>query len=364
MANATTLEEGKQNMQDRILNAAEELFASSSYSATRISDIAAKAGVNQALVHYYFSTKERLYEAVLERLFQQWESYLLKQSWEDVRPEHMLQQYIEAHFEIKCQVPNLYKIFHKESIDGGEMFSKYASKQWLNDYKDKSEMFKRWKLAGIIEPQANEQVVLFCLWGMMNQFYYRDLQALQMITGLTGTKEELQREIVEQMVALAKHGILTHTKRNQVEAVDGQLKRIQLLVFPSDLDPLKDEVEHMEEVLRDWKECELQLVASDADMIEALEQISTSHLTFIITSTQVGELSPALLSWLQLVEQQHAAIVERYVGIWTKKGTAAADALQRQLEETVNRLGGFSVARTPTLTLHGYLNRCAKMSRL
>ena len=52
---------------DRILDAAERLFASGGYAATSLRSIMADAGVNVAAVHYYFRSKESLLEAVLMR---------------------------------------------------------------------------------------------------------------------------------------------------------------------------------------------------------------------------------------------------------------------------------------------------------
>src|SRR5687768_17013247 len=51
-----------------ILDAAERLFAERGYAATTIKQIGAAAGVNSALLYYYFADKEQLYRAVLERL--------------------------------------------------------------------------------------------------------------------------------------------------------------------------------------------------------------------------------------------------------------------------------------------------------
>src|SRR5688500_8026293 len=51
-----------------ILDAAERLFAERGYAATTIKQIGSDAGVNSALLYYYFADKERLYRAVLERL--------------------------------------------------------------------------------------------------------------------------------------------------------------------------------------------------------------------------------------------------------------------------------------------------------
>jgi AcrR family transcriptional regulator len=53
---------------ERILAAAEELFAESGFEATPTSKIAAKARVPKGLVHYYFQRKPDLLTALVERL--------------------------------------------------------------------------------------------------------------------------------------------------------------------------------------------------------------------------------------------------------------------------------------------------------
>lgn len=49
----------------KILDAARALFSDWGYDATRIKDVALKAGVNAALVHHYFGDKDDLYQTVL-----------------------------------------------------------------------------------------------------------------------------------------------------------------------------------------------------------------------------------------------------------------------------------------------------------
>lgn len=53
---------------ERILSAAEELFAEHGFDATPTSRIAARAGVPKGLVHYYFRRKTDLLAALVERL--------------------------------------------------------------------------------------------------------------------------------------------------------------------------------------------------------------------------------------------------------------------------------------------------------
>ncbi|AZQ36529.1 TetR/AcrR family transcriptional regulator [Streptomyces cyaneochromogenes] len=54
---------------DRILNAAREEFSERGYDKTSVRGIAKAAGVDSALVHHYFGTKEQVFEAAVEVAF-------------------------------------------------------------------------------------------------------------------------------------------------------------------------------------------------------------------------------------------------------------------------------------------------------
>jgi AcrR family transcriptional regulator len=53
---------------EQILDAAERLFAEQGFARTTIKQIGGAAGVNSALLYYYFADKEQLYQEVLRRL--------------------------------------------------------------------------------------------------------------------------------------------------------------------------------------------------------------------------------------------------------------------------------------------------------
>ncbi|MBC7832256.1 MAG: TetR/AcrR family transcriptional regulator [Hyphomicrobium sp.] len=53
----------------QIARAAEGLFAKREFDSVSVRDIAASAGVNSALVGYYFGTKDQLYRALFERRY-------------------------------------------------------------------------------------------------------------------------------------------------------------------------------------------------------------------------------------------------------------------------------------------------------
>ena len=52
---------------DRILDAAELIFADEGFAGAKMRDIANQAGVNQALIRYYFGSKEELFDDVFRR---------------------------------------------------------------------------------------------------------------------------------------------------------------------------------------------------------------------------------------------------------------------------------------------------------
>lgn len=54
---------------DQILAAADSLFGELGFDATTTRDIATRSGVNKALIHYYFGTKDELLEALLESYY-------------------------------------------------------------------------------------------------------------------------------------------------------------------------------------------------------------------------------------------------------------------------------------------------------
>ena len=52
--------------EDKILLAAAKVFTEKGFSGTRTRDIAEEAGINLALLNYYFRTKEKLFEQVMK----------------------------------------------------------------------------------------------------------------------------------------------------------------------------------------------------------------------------------------------------------------------------------------------------------
>lgn len=64
--------------EEKIKEAARKVFMQKGYSATRTRDIAEEAGINLALLNYYFRSKEKLFHQVMQEKLQQFFGILLK----------------------------------------------------------------------------------------------------------------------------------------------------------------------------------------------------------------------------------------------------------------------------------------------
>jgi len=58
-----------QSTEDAILTAARKVFSAHGLQGARMQDIADEAGINKALLHYYFRSKEKLFEIIFQEAF-------------------------------------------------------------------------------------------------------------------------------------------------------------------------------------------------------------------------------------------------------------------------------------------------------
>lgn len=63
---ATKKQNIKLSTEEKIVSAARKLFTQKGYEGTKTRDIAKEAGINLALLNYYFRSKEKLFEMIME----------------------------------------------------------------------------------------------------------------------------------------------------------------------------------------------------------------------------------------------------------------------------------------------------------
>ena len=108
MKSEKQMNEQEQTTEEKILEAASEVFTEKGFSGTRTRDIAEKAGINLALLNYYFRSKEKLFEQVMKikvvLLFGKILPILIN---EKTSLEEKIDLASEKYFEILSKNPNL-----------------------------------------------------------------------------------------------------------------------------------------------------------------------------------------------------------------------------------------------------------------
>ena len=110
-----------QTSEQQILNAAEEEFLSKGYDGARTTSIAKSAGVTHAMLHYYFRTKEQLFETFISKKIQEIKPLMLYIFGDASLPLlERLEQAISRHFDFVCENEDLVRFLINEILPSKE----------------------------------------------------------------------------------------------------------------------------------------------------------------------------------------------------------------------------------------------------
>lgn len=152
----------------RILDAAEHVFAESGFAGARMSEIAQRAGLPKANLHYYFGTKEELYRAVLDAILAEWSAKLDR--WTaDADPGDTLRAYIREKLEFSRLRPQASKVFANEMIHGAPVLGDYLSRDVRRLVEAKSAVVEAWVRRGRMAPVDGPNLI-FMLWALTQHY--------------------------------------------------------------------------------------------------------------------------------------------------------------------------------------------------
>jgi len=101
--------ESKQNLEDKIIEVAKQLFVENGFENTNMTDIANAAGINRTTLHYYFRTKEKMFSAVFGSLVYSFLPRMHIIFQEDIPFIDKLNKILDEYMEIFLENPSLPK---------------------------------------------------------------------------------------------------------------------------------------------------------------------------------------------------------------------------------------------------------------
>lgn len=108
--------------EEKILEAAKEVFMKYGLYGARMQDIADTAKINKALLHYYFRSKEKLFDAVFDGALEKYFAQMTVIGDKSMPIKERLMQYVDNMFDFFTEYPQMSMFIIKEISINPEMF--------------------------------------------------------------------------------------------------------------------------------------------------------------------------------------------------------------------------------------------------
>ena len=159
---------------EKILLAAEKVFAEQGYAGTKMADIAQQAQLPRSNLHYYFSTKDELYREVLVNLLDTWElEGACFENFDD--PRVVLTSYIMEKMNHSRTRPHGSKLWANEIMRGAPLFQDMLDEHMAKGAKLMEQKIRQWvdeKRINPVEPSA----LLYMIWASTQHYADFDYQ--------------------------------------------------------------------------------------------------------------------------------------------------------------------------------------------
>lgn len=150
-------------LEQKILDAAEVVFAEHGFHGASLESIAERAGLSKQNMLYYFSSKESLYQSVLKNILDLWiEKMALMEQVGDT-PASMLENYIRGKLEVSRDRPYGSKVFANEVISGGAHLKAYLERDLLPQLEVDLKLVRGWIAAGEMD-SVDPEHLFFTIW--------------------------------------------------------------------------------------------------------------------------------------------------------------------------------------------------------
>ncbi|GAA5138100.1 TetR/AcrR family transcriptional regulator [Thalassotalea piscium] len=148
---------------NKILEAAENIFALKGYSGATIEAIAEQSDLSKQNMLYYFSSKEVLYQAVLRKILHLWMESLNLLDQQGENPATMLSNYIRGKLEISRTMPNGSKVFANEIINGAPHIKEYLKDNLIPVLEEDVKLVRNWIAQGKMD-DVDPYHLFFVIW--------------------------------------------------------------------------------------------------------------------------------------------------------------------------------------------------------
>jgi TetR/AcrR family transcriptional regulator len=191
-----------------ILRAAEDLFARAGLDGARTEAIASAAGVNKALLYYYFKSKEDIYLAVLEEHRKAFVAQALEILSQRGPAPAVLLQFVGTYFDFIGAHRHYAKLFQRLMMAQGKDIEKIARRRVLPLSRALAALLRRGIRSGEFRPLdvAHTAVSVVAL----TVFYFAAAPIIQVVSGEDPFREKSVQKRKREVLRFIRHALFTH----------------------------------------------------------------------------------------------------------------------------------------------------------
>jgi TetR/AcrR family transcriptional regulator len=187
-----------------ILDCAERVFAERGFGGATMQEIADRAGLPKANLHYYFASKELLYRTIVERIFTIWLEAAESFETSD-NPQIALSSYITRKMELSRDYRYGSKVWANEVMHGAPIIQDYLEVT-LRDWTDtRIRVIEGWIAAGQIRP-VDPRWLLYMIWAT-TQHYADFAHQIETLNGGAALSDTQWREATDTVCGIILRGI-------------------------------------------------------------------------------------------------------------------------------------------------------------
>ena len=146
----------------KILKAANTVFAQKGFSGASTAEIARLAGVPKPNLHYYFRTKQALYESVLDDILGVWVD-AMEELHPGADPAEAIARYLARKIELSRRMPGPSRLWAMEMLAGAPHIGGFLRGRVRELVAEKSALVATWIEAGRIAP-IDPAHLFFIIW--------------------------------------------------------------------------------------------------------------------------------------------------------------------------------------------------------
>jgi TetR/AcrR family transcriptional regulator len=190
--------------QDRILDAALEVFSVHGFRGSTIDQIAETAGMSKPNLLYYFARKEEIHARLLAELLDMWLAPLREMdAGGDPIPE--IRSYIRRKLEMARDFPRESRLFANEMLQGAPRTVDMLAGDLKRLVDDKATVIRRWMDEGKLT-RADPYHLIFSIWATTQHYADFDVQ-VRAVLGPDRNGEGRFEDAARYLEQLFMHGL-------------------------------------------------------------------------------------------------------------------------------------------------------------